>query len=357
MISFGFLTVRPHQEQAYATEIAKRAKLYNIECYRFTPFCIQPGNQLVHGEKYDSSKDEWIKEVFPIPAFIYDRCYYKQDSFSTRARPIVQWLKKSPLTTFLGHGLPSKSDVYEAFKNHPSLSPYIPETVKAESSRQILQALFKQKTVLLKPDQGSQGRGIMLLSFYGKQLKIQSQRGQELTEVNFQDEASFHQWMTQKMERGSLLIQPFLNIHNYEGKPFDIRILLQKDAQGNWQEAGRGIRQAQSGQILTNISHGAEILSFDDGFHSFSPAQRRFICDELDSIIPLIPAVLEKAFSPLFELGIDVCIDRKGAVWILDMNSKPGRKIVTATCPQEEDALYHRLLAYCRHLSETSLTV
>ncbi|HWO94817.1 MAG TPA: YheC/YheD family protein [Bacillus sp. (in: firmicutes)] len=357
MISFGFLTVHPRQEHLYVTEIAKRAHEYGIICYRFTPFCIHPEDELVHGEKYDASTNDWKKDDFPIPSFIYDRCYYKHDSLSKRAKPIVQWLKMSPLTTFLGHGLPSKSEVYETLSKHTILSPYIPKTEKADSSLHILQTLLKEKAVLLKPDNGSQGRGIMVLSFYNNHLKVQSQTGQDLSELSFPDEASFHKWVTKRLERGSFLIQPFLNIHNYTGKPFDIRILLQKEAQGSWIEAGRGIRQAQSGQILTNVSHGAAITSFDEGLYGFSPSQKRFIEEEINSIVTLIPSALEIAFSPLFELGIDICIDRRGAIWILDMNSKPGRKIVLSTSPEKEEELYRRPLAYCRYLSETKLMV
>lgn len=357
MISFGFLTIHSHQEHSYVTEIAKRAHEYGITCYRFTPFSIHPKDEPVHGEIFDTAANEWKEEAFPIPSFIYDRCYYKQDSVSKRAKPIVQWLKKSPLTTFLGHGLPNKSEVYETLSEHPVLSPYIPKTEKAESSLHVLQTLLKEKTILLKPDNGSQGRGIMVLSFHNSRVKVQSQSGQELSELSFQDEDSFHKWMTQKLERGSFLVQPFLNILNHKGKPFDIRILLQKEAQGSWIEAGRGIRQAQSGQILTNVSHGADIISFEEGLHGFSTSQKRFIQDELDSIVSLIPTVLEQAFLPLFELGIDICVDRRGAIWVLDMNSKPGRKIVLSTSPGAEDLLYRRPLAYCRYLSETKLMV
>jgi hypothetical protein len=357
MISFGFLTIRPHQEHQYATEMAKRAHLYGITCYRFTPFCIRPENELVYGEEYDTTTNEWKEAAFPIPSFIYDRCFYKHDSLSKRAKPIVQWLKLSPLTVFLGHGLPAKSEVYETLLEHPVLSPYIPKTEKAQSSSHILQTLLKENTILLKPDNGSQGRGIMVVSIYKKQVKVQSQFGKDLSEVSFRDEASFHKWMTRRMEKGSLLIQPLLNIRNDEEKPFDIRVLLQKDENGLWKEAGRGIRQAKNGHILTNISQGAKVLSFDEGLHGFSPFQRNFVREEIDSLIPLIPVALEKAFSPLLELGIDVCIDRRGAIWILDMNSKPGRKIVVGTSPEQEEELYRRPLAYCRYLSQTALTV
>ncbi|MNG25160.1 Endospore coat-associated protein YheD [compost metagenome] len=40
-----------------------------------------------------------------------------------------------------------------------------------------------------------------------------------------------------------------------------------------------------------------------------------------------IPTVLESYHGRLAELGIDLGIDTRGRVWILEVNSKPGRTI------------------------------
>jgi hypothetical protein len=55
------------------------------------------------------------------------------------------------------------------------------------------------------------------------------------------------------------------------------------------------------------------------------------ILDRLETVSHLIPPFIEKHHGPLVELGIDVGVDRQGNVWILEVNSKPGRTIFTKT--------------------------
>ena len=44
-----------------------------------------------------------------------------------------------------------------------------------------------------------------------------------------------------------------------------------------------------------------------------------------------LPSLLEEGFGRLGELGIDFGVDTKGRVWILEVNSKPGRRAFTLT--------------------------
>nr|WP_233896682.1 YheC/YheD family protein [Heyndrickxia coagulans] len=66
-----------------------------------------------------------------------------------------------------------------------------------------------------------------------------------------------------------------------------------------------------------------------------------------------MPAVLEETFQPLFELGIDLLIAGDQSIWILDINSKPGRKMVSLLHPEKTGQMAEAPLAYCRHLQET----
>ncbi|MDP1465864.1 YheC/YheD family protein, partial [Klebsiella pneumoniae] len=60
-----------------------------------------------------------------------------------------------------------------------------------------------------------------------------------------------------------------------------------------------------------------------------------YISQEISDIISTLPAVLEETFQPLFELGIDLLIAGDQSIWILDINSKPGRKMVSLLHPEK----------------------
>ncbi|MBM7702702.1 YheC/YheD family protein [Metabacillus iocasae] len=355
MLSLGFLTIHPQQDMEISTKLAKRAHQHSIRLYRFTPASINPADEMVTGTYYDDKQDKWISDTFSIPTFIYDRCYYRRDAASKKARPIVQWLKAKHDVTFLGYGLSSKLDVYHELKKHPYLSAYLPFTEKVQSPTHVIDLLTEQPRLLLKPINGSQGRHIFVVLKVrnGIQVKFHSTTGVE--DMIFHQAEDFKEWASRKLLKHQYIAQPYLQMSRLQNSPFDVRIFLQKDEKGNWKEMGRGIRKGKEGAIVTNISQGAEISSFSTWVNRIHPVQKEFVCNEIDSICAQIPEALEQSFPPLCELGIDVCICKDFSVWILDLNSKPGRKTIIKTNPDQEEVLYDHLLSYCSYLHYAQL--
>ncbi|HEX7056558.1 MAG TPA: YheC/YheD family protein, partial [Bacilli bacterium] len=56
-------------------------------------------------------------------------------------------------------------------------------------------------------------------------------------------------------------------------------------------------------------------------------AETNRLLREIPSICAEIPQALESRFGRLGELGVDLGIDRDNNVWILEVNSKPGRRV------------------------------
>ncbi|RAK19461.1 YheC/D-like protein [Anoxybacillus vitaminiphilus] len=350
MISFGFLTIREHQEHEYATEMAKRASLYGIEMYRFTPLSIDPLTEKVNGEKFSHELQSWVSCLFDIPTFIYDRCFYHSDSRSKQSKPIVQWLKKRPDLVFLGNGLPNKWELYESLRAHPLLSPYTVKTWRITSVHDVIEALKSEKNIILKPETGSQGKGMYSLKQTKHSLQIESTSKEDIQIIN--SKAELKAWAEKQLQLQSYIGQPLLPLKNKYGQPFDLRLLLQKDEHGQWKERGRGIRIGEKETFIANVSAGAAIIPFKEWMSQIPELQQVLINDGIDTIITLLPSYLDETHGQLFEIGLDIGITDEGAVWILDVNSKPGRKIVLETSPHEAENLYHAPLRYCRFLFE-----
>jgi hypothetical protein len=349
LISFGFLTIRKHQEHEYATEMAKRASLYGIEMYRFTPLSIDPLTEKVNGEKFSHELQSWVSCMFDIPTFIYDRCFYHSDSRSKRSKPIVQWMKKRPDLIFLGNGFSSKWELYESLRVHPILSPYTVKTWRITSVHDVIEALKSNKNIILKPETGSQGKGMYCLKQTKHSLEIES-TSKDIQMIK--SKAELKAWAEKHLCSQSYICQPLLPLKNKYGQPFDLRLFLQKDEHGQWKERGRGIRIGEKETFIANVSAGATIISFKEWMNQIPEPKQVLINDGIDTIVTLLPSYLDETLSPLFEIGLDIGITDEGAVWILDINSKPGRKIVLETSPHEAENLYHAPLRYCRFLSE-----
>ncbi|MBN8253547.1 YheC/YheD family protein [Priestia flexa] len=351
MISLGFITIHPEQEVEYATNLAKYAAAYNIEFYRFTPFQLQPVSQKITGYKYNSEINEWQYATFSLPMFIYDRCFYRGDSLSKKAIPIVNWLKQNPTITFLGYGLPNKWDVYTELIKDDDLSPYLPSTTKITAEEQVTQLLRLHDALILKPIAGAQGKGIVKLvqRFRIIEASFHSKKG--LQTKQFTQLADFHAWLFNIMQNATYLAQPFIPLLSLQYSPLDVRVLLQKDASGDWNEIGRGVRKGKEDSFITNISHGASISPFEELMKRLPPHKATFITDEISSLCERIPLVLEAQLPSLFELGLDICISRDYSIWLLDLNSKPGRKTIIETTPESTEKMYENVMAYCSYLA------
>ncbi|WP_102271934.1 YheC/YheD family endospore coat-associated protein [Cytobacillus massiliigabonensis] len=359
MLSFGLMTLSLNNEKGYFYELAKRAQFHNIRCFRFVPSSIHPFTQKVTGEQYNPTKDKWEPCEFPIPEIIYDRCFYMNDSHSSHCKAIVKWLKTRKDTLFLGHGLPNKLKLYEVLAN-TSLSPYLLHSKPLSSGEKLIQSLSPQQSVMIKPVNGSQGRGIYLLEKTSSELHVQTDKQDTHLSRTFANFQSAIAWLTSLTSRQDYFVQPYVNLR-YEGNlPFDIRTLIQKDEKGNWREICRGIRTGMKDGIISNLSAGGSITSFESWIQKLPMPQREFIRKELDDVLTKIPIILEQKFPPLFELGVDIGISDNGAIWVLDINSKPGRTVALTLKPELTETLFNAPLLYGKTLksanSETSIS-
>jgi YheC/D like ATP-grasp len=349
LISFGFVTIYDQQEIDYSTEIAKRAERYGITVYRFTPLDIDPLTEKARGLQFHAATQSWIESVFDIPDFLYDRCFYRADDRSKKSKPIMQWLKQRADITFLGYGFPSKWDLYKKIIDHPLLSYYVPKTVLLRSSTDLLHMIRKEKAVICKPAHGSRGKGIYVVKQVEGHLHILNASGQTIATIK--RKIDLQQWMEILLRRSSYLIQPFFPLKTKQNEPFDVRFFFQKNEHGKWSERGRGVRVGPPGTIIANVSAGASIFDFSEWFSQIPSPQRLFIADGIETITNVLPSYLEEQFGPLFELGVDLGITEEGAVWLIDINSKPGRKIITSLAPEKLDAIYEAPLRYCLFLA------
>lgn len=349
MKEIGLLSLNLAVENLYFTEIAKRSKQYGMECCRFLPTKINPFSHKILGEKFDHDLQEWKESEFPIPTILYDRCFYGESPGSKTASSIMKWLKNRDDLLFLGYSLPNKWELHQHLSSSP-LSPYILKTLKATKKEEVLSYLNKQRNILLKPVSGSGGRGILCLKKEKEKISLSLEQQQQLLHSTFPSEEAAGKWIDKLLSR-EYLMQPFLHLIDKKNRPFDVRIFLQKDGNGVWVERGKGIRAGKTHGIQSNLSAGAQTEDYQNWLKTLPPQKRQMINEELHDITKKLPELLETMFPPLFELGIDIGIAKDHSLWILDVNSKPGHKVVLETNPAAKENLYAAPLEYGRLLS------
>ncbi|WP_018662297.1 YheC/YheD family protein [Heyndrickxia acidiproducens] len=348
----GILTLDPLNRQDYFTKIGMRSKQYGTDLYLFSPLDLVPGTQMVKGFRFDTGKKQWSGCEFQIPACLYDRCFYGEDQASKDARKIVSWLKERKDITFLGYGLPNKGNLYDRLKDDPRISPYLPKTIRATDPERVLSELNRYNSVILKPINGAHGYAIYALEKTGDSILVKTTKSGKLISKTFADLGAFSKWLDIILTKQIFLIQARLDNVNNRHQPFDLRIFLQKDKNGHWREMARGIRTGAANGILTNMSAGASISAYEDWKQQTPYFNHSYLEHEIAALIAELPHVLEETFHPLFELGIDLIIASDQSIWVLDINSKPGRKLISQLYPERLDQMYEAPLAYCKYLEK-----
>ncbi|MEG9296228.1 YheC/YheD family protein [Mangrovibacillus sp. Mu-81] len=352
--SLGIMTLNPDLSNPYFNGIGKQSISNTNDLYLFSPRDISPVNETVEGYAFNREAGNWVKEIFDIPGFIYDRTYYDKSLQSRQAKAVVQWMKNQPHIHFLGYGLPNKWLMYEKLKNS-TLSSYIPETFLLKNHLHLFNLLIKHKDIIIKPVDGANGFAVYHLILSNSKVTVRTTKNHQITQQSFPSKSIFLNWAERMLEQHIFIAQERIDNRTELDTPFDIRILLNKDQFGDWREFQRAIREGTKGGIVTNISRGASYFSQEDWESIHPEADWAFVGNELNAILNELPALLEDYFSPLFEIGVDIVLAKDGSLWILDINSKPGHKIVDTLGTGKLESLHRTPLEYCEHLYSKSI--
>lgn len=341
----GIMTLNNELETPYFNSIAKQASSYNFTVCRFHPDDWNMNTNRITGTIFNEASASWDYDHLPLPELIYDRCFHSKHSSKSKTYQIIQRLKKK--THFLSIGLPNKWRVHEALSRHHVLATYLPKTIKPTTIEEVIHSLFADEALVIKPVHGSQGKGILFISFQRDIITMQTHHhGKIITAMLSFDELK--KWLQKIFTKNSYIVQTYLSLITDKNKPFDMRVLLQKNAHGGWQEVGRGIKVGLPGSLVSNLHNGGSVQSFDTWIYE-QPAQKQ-IHEQLNELIHFIPLALEEEFGCLFELGIDIGIDSKGHCWLLEVNSKPGYRMIKNTNEKAAEQLPLNVLRYSQFL-------
>ncbi|WP_026672518.1 YheC/YheD family protein [Alkalihalobacterium bogoriense] len=343
MIHLGILLTHLKQEEELVLSIAKKAADYDIHVFRFSPFHMVEENQ-IYGEQWINNC--WVKVKINRLDFIYDRCFYPTQTFYEKyATRVLSFKKKVP---FIGYGLPNKWVVYKALQKNASIIPYLPSTYLVEDWDIMKNTITKERSVIIKPIAGAQGKGIIILTKKDDRYFLKTT-----------EQPSSLQTMSEEEGRklcldlkNQFIFQPLLPLIR-NGSPLDLRIYLHKNKDGQWVEAAKAFRKGVQNHFVANLSQGATIVPFQNMKTMWSKENWQHLNAALANIIKTVPLQLESYFLPLFDLGIDVGIDHNGKAWILEVNSKPGRKILFRDLERKESYI-STLLSYIQYLSHSN---
>ncbi len=212
----------------------------------------------------------------------------------------------------------SKTKIAAILAKDKSLQPYLPDTF-AYSSARLAQTMNKYVALFIKPASGSVGDGIVKLSRAGHdQWLVQWKKQQKLSGAKAR--ALVHRVTAGK----PYLIQEAVMLAQYRGRPYDIRVSVQKGLSGVWQITGMVGKVAAPGRHVTNVAKGGSVKRCSALFkHSGLPPEET--ARAVARVSLQIAACLDRHLPRLADLGLDMGVDRNGRVKFIEMNGRDQR--------------------------------
>ncbi|MFS0726577.1 YheC/YheD family protein [Paenibacillus sp. 1P07SE] len=224
------------------------------------------------------------------------------------------------------------------------LRQHIPPTYRVTKQR-LYRMLSQYGMVYVKPDSGSQGRGVMRMEKHatGKH-RYWYQLGERKWSFATYEQA--YASISKQMGGERHVVQKGIRLLRYNSRPFDIRLMVQRTPQGGLETTGTFTRVAHPRKVVTNGSQGGSIYATDRVLRRHAgPGQRRRLYRLMDQLGKRAVKALHAKAHPIHELGMDFAVDRKLKPWILEANTIPDAAPFTLL---EDQSMIRRIVRYGR---------
>ncbi|MGA8941196.1 MAG: YheC/YheD family protein [Thermoactinomyces sp.] len=204
------------------------------------------------------------------------------------------------------------------------IRPYIPET-RRFGYRQLKHMLLRHSMVFVKPDKGGGGVGTVRVK------KLDPQR-MELHTLNSRiviDSRNLFPTLLRCLNpKRHYIIQQGIDLGKINGRPFDLRVHLQKPL-SSWQISGVCAKIAAPGKIVTNHCKGGLPVEAQKALVQVSSQKKQVnvLMRQIYNLSKEIAKTLNNFFPGLRELGIDLGVDKNLDIWIFEVNTRPDFKM------------------------------
>lgn len=361
----------PFTEPQYCRRLCQAGRKHGVRVIVFSPEWADLASGTVNGYVYGDHR--WEPCTAALPPLVYNRCVFSGGSAGARTSAALAKLLRSRRTAPLGVGLRGKWDIYRSLSAESGLSAILPPTHLYQSKRSLAAALSRYGgSLFLKPHAGSQGKSALRVLHHRKaqreagsdapvlQIAGRDQRNRPLTK-QFEDAEDGFDWIASFIGRRTFVMQPCLSLLTQAGEPFDIRVLMQKNDRGRWAMTGMAARIGTPDSITSNLHGGGRAVSVLPFLkREYDPERAEQLMEQLQAYSERIPPLLEARHGRLMEVGLDYGIDREARMWLLEVNSKPGRTVFRQTGEREaavksvENPILYARYVLGRHLRRVS---
>lgn len=309
-------------------DLLKMGKEAGCPIYIVTVKDLKLSAKKVIGYTFDFEQKVWVQQWFPLPNVVYNRIPLREDELVPSVQRKIDECLKHPNIRIFNPYFFNKWNLFEWLRKSKTTRPFIPLTRRLTSSTELGKQLLKHPFLFLKPESGKAGAGIMTIKYQpAKPLPFKLQIQNKKKSSTYRCATIGKLWARIKKEAGTMryIVQQGIELVSTNRRPYDLRVLVQKNQKGQWDISGVGARVAGSSSITTHVPRGGSI---EDPVKlleaSFGAEVSKRILVRAKNTALLIARQIERGSGySLGEMSMDLGIDQQGGVWFFEANSKP----------------------------------
>ncbi|RKN85525.1 YheC/YheD family protein [Paenibacillus ginsengarvi] len=319
---------------------------------------LKPGHKKIIGYMYNPSSKSWSQQIIGIPRVLYNRIPQREDESDPEVQRTLQAVLKMPQVRIFNPTFFNKWSLFEWLGKAKTTAKYIPATRRLSASHELEGLLKLHGSAYLKPISGKAGKGIMKVDrCVGKvdrkleyALSIQETKGSAV--IRYPKISQLWSRVKDEIGHEEYIAQQSISIVRYKKRPFDLRLLVQKNYKGEWDVTGIGARLAGKMSITTHVPRGGSI---DDPEKLLAAAfglegTKRILLRARKAALAIARQVEKKSGHMLGEMSMDMGVDIHGGIWFFEANSKP----MKFDEPQIRKKSLERIVQYSLYLIRTS---
>ncbi|MGO4543283.1 YheC/YheD family protein [Paenibacillus sp. 2TAB23] len=325
------------EERSIYQKMTAAGHKLGLSIFVFTPKDVNYAQNKIHALFYNVETKSWSRKWTAFPHMIYDRCRIQR---TYRFEQLLKFRSKYGHLMFLNRPLRNKWTIHRVLSKDSRFRGYLPATKYIEDINDVSDIVRKYSLVYLKPINGTGGRGILRIERRKDgQLHIQG-RDHERRIIKPQQisAAGLNDYLVPWQLRSNRYIaQQGIQIKLANGRVHDYRMLVQKNGEGQWEVTGCAGRIGAAGSITSNLHGGGHAATMTALLKEWLRDETRVsqVKEEAEKFGVAVASYLENNYGRLCELALDLAIDRKGGIWLLEVNPKPAREVFSQAGEKE----------------------
>lgn len=293
----------------------------------FTPADIDWEQERVNAFLYQTKSHRFEQGILPMLDVIYNRIPNRSWESLPSVKEALLRLRDRYGPRFFNPSFFDKGEIYERV-SASAMKGFLPATLRWEGEGALLEMIREHPSLYLKPTDGRAGDGIYFLELREAEgggepsFRLRSTASEEWVILPF---SRLWEELSRRVGQRPYVIQQAVKRLTFSGRPFDLRVLLQKGGDGTWGVTGVGARLAGADRITTHVPQGGSILSPEEALSlTMTRDERKRKYREIEEVsLGIARAIDEGDDQALGEMSMDLGLSPDGKLWFFEANAKP----------------------------------